>query len=121
MSVEEKSIELLQQDLDQLQLDAINIKSQIEYVKQIAKSEGEYSDPSWYSRANHALRAKQRQIQKHTQEIASRKKEFRRMRNDSFERKFLNVCKERLDKALYLDILRQVEDELMTIEAGELE
>jgi len=117
MNLEEKSIELLQQELDQLQLDENKIKVQIEYAKQIANSQGIYSDAGWYSRAMYSLREKQRQIQKHLQEIAGRKKAFRRMINNSFERKFLQVCKKRLDKELYFDILRQVEDELNAIEA----
>jgi hypothetical protein len=75
------------------------IDSQIADAKTKVHTEGQYADPDWYGRANHAAKRMGRQSQKIQIELA-RKKGLQKERNKSevpISQYFLDVAREELD------------------------
>lgn len=101
-----ESLELLSQ---QIGLDLLNIKNQIEEAKAKAAVEGIYAPADWMARAKHALRLKGLQHQYLLREIAKRKKNETRIANDKlskeFERRFIAVAKNMLPEEVFLSLI----------------
>jgi len=85
----------IRNELEALQRDRDNIKTQLDEAKRRAAAEQVYSDRGWLSRAESAYRTKGRQIGKLQAELSAKLKEEKpQVDNGSFERTFIDICRE---------------------------
>jgi hypothetical protein len=83
------------------------IKEQLERAKVQAATGGGYADPSWFSRAQSALRFKQRRHQQLLRELGKARKAERAAKQIEYEQAFIGVARERLSPALYEQIVSE--------------
>jgi hypothetical protein len=86
---------------DELQADADHIKMQLEHARARARQDNDYSDGDWYARAQAALRAKNREIQKITRKAAALRRQEKGSFNMSYERHFVEEAFRRLDPQVF--------------------
>lgn len=99
----------LEQHIATLLFDMAQIDSQLDFAKSTAAATGRYSDHDWFNRARHAKRMKGREHQLATLALSKRRKEERRARQDSIERRFVEVAKRVLSPDLFAEVMRQAE------------
>lgn len=102
-------VESLESLSQQIELDLLNIKNQIEAAKAKAAVEGIYAPADWMVRAKYAMRLKGTQHQYLLREIAKRKKNESMIKNDKlskeFERRFIAVAKNMLPEEVFLSLI----------------
>ena len=85
------------------------IKEQLDNARTDKLVTGIYSDPAWWRSANSALRMKGRFVQKLQRQIGLAKQEEHQQASITFERHFISVAREVLDKETYLTILEEAQ------------
>ncbi len=88
---------------DRLEDECSGIAHQIDMAKARAV-DGEYSDPVWYRKAQHALRMKRKEYNATLRLVAELKRAQRRVEHNSNERWFVKVAKRRLDEEVFASI-----------------
>lgn len=117
--IERLSTEQIERRVADLTYNVGQIKNQIEQAKLDAKLNGNYSDPDWFQRANHAARMLGREHQMLLLELAKRKKSTRRQFNTRLERAFMDTARLRLDPDLFRSILDEAYEIADTSTNGE--
>lgn len=90
-----------------LQGEIADIKAQIEGASARAASSGDYSDRDWYIRAKHALRHRTIEHQQVLKMIGERNRNIRKQRHEAAERRFIQICRNRLPQ----DVFNRIWDE----------
>lgn len=101
------AIEDKEQELYQLQIDMAEIRAQIDREKYKARDEDRKPDFVWMARAKHALRIKGAQHQQLQKEIGAAKKAERRAVNNTMERRFVDIARQRLDPEVFEEYWRE--------------
>jgi hypothetical protein len=96
----------LKEAKDAIDTDVLMILAQIEKAKAHHLSTGEYADPHWFAKANHALRVKRRTQQK-LQELLRIHHKAENVQNQPLSQFFMDVCRERMDAALFDLVLQE--------------
>ena len=95
---------------DELEIKIITIKGQVELAKSEAKVAGEFSDIYWFNKAKQALRISGQQHQFIIRELATRRKEKKKIEDNSVENHFVNIARSKLDEDVFLNILQEAVD-----------
>lgn len=88
----------MQAEMDDVVKKIDSIRTQIEYAKLYG------CNPEWRIRAKHCLGKLLQRRQQLQQAIGAARKQERVLRNNTFERKFMDIAKERLDASVFSEI-----------------
>lgn len=86
-----------------------SIKEQLDEAKTEQLVTGTYADPGWWRKANSALRMKGRFVQKIQRQIGLAKQDEHQQSSVTFERHFISVAREVLDKETYSAIIEKAQ------------
>lgn len=111
MNTENMTISEMEQRLSEVAEEIASIKTQIDFAKSDAAANGEYSNRIWFNNARHALRMKTIENQNLMLELGKRRKSERKDANDTFERRFMDVAKKRLDYSLFMEFIAEAKGE----------
>lgn len=87
------------------------LKMQIEGAKAEAAATGIYEDRDWFNRANFAYRMLAKEHQACLREIGERNRATRKASGASVDRRFISICRHRLDPGLFKSIMDEAMDE----------
>jgi len=105
-AVEELSSDELDVRMADVQMEMIDISFQIDEYK----ASGDYDKPDWYHRTSYALKAKGLEHQNITKALAKRRRAEKREQNNTVERHFINIAKNRLDRAIFDEFMNEALD-----------
>jgi hypothetical protein len=96
--------------------DIASIKAQLDRANSRGRDSRKYSDPEWFQAANAALKYKQLEHQRLLHEISQQQRIAKALRVEkeqqlqkTFERAFIRVARELLDKDTYVRLLQETE------------
>lgn len=110
MDVEKMTIEALEKRLAEVTEELARVKTQLDFAKSKAAVTRDFSNKDWFNRARHAMRMKGREHQLILAELGKRRKAERSARNDSVERRFMQVAKRRLAPSLFMELVAEAEE-----------
>lgn len=110
MKVEDATLEDLERRSREVPEEMAKIRSSLLEAKGKAAATGDYADRNWFNRASYALRMKGHEHQLVLQELAKRKREERRTRNDVVERLFIQAARKRLEPDVFASIMAEATD-----------
>jgi len=98
------------------------IESQVLEAKGLAKKDRVYSDPSWWSRVNYALkRARaQRSAMQNRRGVFTRaqKKQVHGVEQGNRQRVFIDLCREMMSREQWLELWRRVDERIGAYQAN---
>lgn len=110
MDVLTMTTEELERELPEVVRKLASIRTALDTAKSNAIVDKQYSDKDWFNRTKFALRMTGIEHQAITRELGKRSKEDRQRRNDSMERRFMQVAKRRLNHELFMDMVAEAEE-----------
>lgn len=105
INVKKMTLEQMEERVDNVLMSLHRVTRKIDEAKITAAATGVYSDTEWFIKATAAKRAKALEHQLLLKEIAARKREKRRENNDSLERLFIDVARDRLPYDIFMGIV----------------
>lgn len=115
-AIKQLPTELLQQLRTDMELNLAKIRGQLEAAEAAVHISGEYADPDWYRRAKGALRFKGIEHQNILRELGARKRTELDDRQNSQGQAFIRAAKRRLDRALFLELLQEANDDVKDLQ-----
>lgn len=97
----------LKSDID---LDITTIRIQLSDAKAKVVTDGSYSDPEWWRKANAALKIKGRQSQQIQNELSLMRRKKQEIKAQQFERRFIDIAKKELSEEVFQKILNQARE-----------
>ncbi len=92
---------------DNLEDKITTIKNQIDIAKSESQANGEFSDIEWFNKARAALRISGNHHQHIIRELAKRSKSERAEKTKSFNDRFVDIVRERVDPELFSEIINE--------------
>lgn len=86
---------------DRLDRESNEIQLLVDLAKARAHTNDQWADPSWFARANHAIRWRRSEFNRLNKEISEIRKRQRREWQDRQERRFIDLCRERLSQEIF--------------------
>jgi len=104
---------------DQLQEEVDTIKHQLDMATATYHETGERTDPIWFQKATHAMRCKQRDVQKLARKIAKARKGNRAQHGNELGNIFIDVARETLPQEQFQRILQTAQGRVMNMESDD--